>query len=109
MDLDSDQAQFEYEKAFTGCELVHDTHRLALMNAMLHEIEGKITLGDTLSPLGKNLDDYDVVLLIRPLARKKAANARPAMIWMSSPATNSSISSNTSIRVSKRMARRGRR
>ncbi len=62
MDLDSDQAQFEYEKAFTGCELVHDTHRLALMNAMLHEIEGKITLGDTLSPLGKYLDDYDVVL-----------------------------------------------
>ena len=74
MDLDSDQAQFEYEKAFTGCELVHDTHRLALMNAMLHEIEGKITLGDTLSPLGKYLDDYDVVLANPPFGTKIRAN-----------------------------------
>ncbi len=71
MDLDGDQAQFEYEKAFTGCELVHDTHRLALMNAMLHEIEGKITLGDTLSPLGKFQDGYDVVLTNPPFGTKK--------------------------------------
>ena len=71
MDLDGDQAQFEYEKAFTGCELVHDTHRLALMNAMLHEIEGRIMLGDTLSPLGKNLDGYDVVLTNPPFGTKK--------------------------------------
>lgn len=35
-DLDADMAKFEREEAFTGCELVHDTHRLALMNAMLH-------------------------------------------------------------------------
>ncbi|MBE6069854.1 MAG: SAM-dependent DNA methyltransferase, partial [Clostridium lundense] len=41
-DLDADTAKFEREKAFTGCELVHDTHRLALMNAMLHDIEGEI-------------------------------------------------------------------
>mgnify|MGYP000343965030 FL=1 len=33
-DLDADTAKFEREEAFTGCELVHDTHRLALMNAM---------------------------------------------------------------------------
>lgn len=71
MDLDGDQAQFEYEKAFTGCELVHDTHRLALMNAMLHEIEGKITLGDTLSPLGKYQTGYDVVLTNPPFGTKK--------------------------------------
>ncbi len=46
-DLDADTAKFEREEAFTGCELVHDTHRLALMNAMLHNIEGQIILGDT--------------------------------------------------------------
>ena len=31
---DADLARFEREEAFTGCELVHDTHRLALMNAI---------------------------------------------------------------------------
>ena len=46
--LDADMAKFEKEEAFTGCELVHDTHRLALMNAMLHDIDGQIILGDTL-------------------------------------------------------------
>ena len=71
MDLDGDQAQFEYEKAFTGCELVHDTHRLALMNAMLHDINGKITLGDTLSEAGKSLKDFDVVLTNPPFGTKK--------------------------------------
>ncbi|WP_300908951.1 N-6 DNA methylase, partial [uncultured Desulfovibrio sp.] len=51
-DLDEDQAAFQKQKAFTGCELVHDTHRLALMNAMLHGIEGEILLSDTLSTSG---------------------------------------------------------
>lgn len=44
-DLDADTAKFQREKAFTGCELVHETHRLALMNAMLHDINGQILLG----------------------------------------------------------------
>ena len=35
-DLDSDMAKFEREEAFTGCELVHDTHRLALMLSLIH-------------------------------------------------------------------------
>lgn len=71
MDCDSDQADFEYNKAFTGCELVHDTHRLALMNAMLHDINGKILLGDTLSEAGKSLNGYDVVLTNPPFGTKK--------------------------------------
>jgi len=61
-DLDADTARFEKEQAFTGCELVHDTHRLALMNAMLHDIEGQIILGDTLSNQGKAMKGYDLVL-----------------------------------------------
>lgn len=71
MDCDSDQAAFEFNEAFTGCELVHDTHRLALMNAMLHDINGKITLGDTLSEAGKSLKDYDVVLTNPPFGTKR--------------------------------------
>ncbi|OUQ45974.1 SAM-dependent methyltransferase [Drancourtella sp. An12] len=70
-DLDADTAKFEREEAFTGCELVHDTHRLALMNAMLHDIDGKITLGDTLSSIGMNMKDYDVVLTNPPFGTKK--------------------------------------
>ncbi len=70
-DLDADTAKFEREEAFTGCELVHDTHRLALMNAMLHDIEGKILLGDTLSSVGMSMKDYDVVLTNPPFGTKK--------------------------------------
>lgn len=70
-DLDADTAKFEREESFTGCELVNDTHRLALMNAMLHDIEGKITLGDTLSNAGMSMKDYDVVLTNPPFGTKK--------------------------------------
>lgn len=70
-DLDADTAAFERTEAFTGMELVHDAHRLALMNAMLHDIEGTITLGDTLSNLGKSMRGYDVVLTNPPFGTKK--------------------------------------
>ncbi len=70
-DLDADTAAFERTEAFTGMELVHDTHRLALMNAMLHDIEGTIILGDTLSNLGKSMRGYDVVLTNPPFGTKK--------------------------------------
>ena len=69
--LDGDTAEFERTEAFTGCELVHDTHRLALMNAMLHGIDGSILLGDTLSNLGKQLHDFDLVLTNPPFGTKK--------------------------------------
>ena len=70
-DLDADLQDFQREQAFTGCELVHDTHRLALMNAMLHDIEGQIYLGDTLSNMGKQMKGYDVVLTNPPFGTKK--------------------------------------
>ena len=70
-DLDVDTAEFERKEAFTGCELVHDTHRLALMNAMLHGIEGQILLADTLSNQGKSLRGYDLVLTNPPFGTKK--------------------------------------
>lgn len=70
-DLDADQAEFQIKEAFTGVELVHDTHRLALMNAMLHGIEAPIILGDTLSPDGKNIKGFDVVLTNPPFGTKR--------------------------------------
>lgn len=70
-DLSEAEAKFEIEEAFTGVELVHDAHRLALMNAMLHGIEASIVLGDTLSPLGKVFKGYDVVLTNPPFGTKR--------------------------------------
>lgn len=70
-DLDQDQADFEENEAFSGCELVPDTHRLALMNAMLHDIHGPILRGDTLSDVGKGLKNFDVVLTNPPFGTKK--------------------------------------
>ena len=69
--LTPDLYKFEIEQAFTGCELVHDTHRLALMNEMLHGLEGKIILGDTLSNVGKSMKNFDVVLSNPPFGTKK--------------------------------------
>lgn len=70
-DLDEEQQRFQKYEAFTGGELVHETHRLALMNAMLHDIEGKIYLCDTLSNQGKAMNGFDVVLTNPPFGTKK--------------------------------------
>jgi len=70
-DLDEEQARFQVEEAFTGCELVPDTHRLALMNAMLHDVNGPIKQGDTLSSLGMTMKDFDVVLTNPPFGTKQ--------------------------------------
>ncbi len=70
-DLSIEHQEFQKKQAFTGCELVHDTHRLALMNAMLHDIEGEILLADTLSNQGKQMSGFDVVLTNPPFGTKK--------------------------------------
>lgn len=70
-DLDIKEQEFQKKEAFSGCELVHETHRLALMNAMLHDIHGEILLGDSLSNLGKQMKDYDVVMTNPPFGTKK--------------------------------------
>jgi len=70
-DLTVDRQEFQKKQAFTGCELVHDTHRLALMNAMLHDIEGEILLADTLSNQGKQMSGFNVVLTNPPFGTKK--------------------------------------
>lgn len=86
LDLPVDVQLFQKQKAFTGCELVHDTHRLALMNAMLHDIEGEIVLGDTLSNAGKSMKGYDVVLTNPPFGTKKGGErtTRDDLVYPSS-------------------------
>ncbi|CAI3202407.1 class I SAM-dependent DNA methyltransferase [Clostridium neonatale] len=85
-DLDTDLAEFQRTKAFSGCELVHETHRLALMNAMLHDIEGNIILGDTLTNTGKKMNNLDVVLSNPPFGTKKGGERanRDDLIFLTS-------------------------
>lgn len=70
-DLSAAQQRFQREEAFVGMELVPDTHRLALMNAMLHDIHSPIILGDTLGNEGKQLTNADLVLTNPPFGTKK--------------------------------------
>ena len=69
--LTEKQQVFQRTKAFYGVELVPDTHRLALMNLMLHDIDGDLLLGDSLSPLGTTLPKADVILTNPPFGTKK--------------------------------------
>ena len=52
-------------------EHVQDTHRLALMNLMLHGIGGGIRYGDTLSPEGQALPKATLILTNPPFGTKK--------------------------------------
>ncbi|MDR9796320.1 N-6 DNA methylase [Aeribacillus pallidus] len=70
-DLSQEEIEFQKYKAFSGVELVRDTHRLAVMNALLHDIHGEILLGDTLSSLGESLKNFDVILTNPPFGTKK--------------------------------------
>src|SRR5205085_2988755 len=70
-DLTERNQEFQRKQAFYGMELVQDAHRLALMNAMLHGIEGNWRLGDTLSPDGAALPKADVILTNPPFGTKK--------------------------------------
>ncbi len=85
-DLPEDMQHFQKYEAFTGAELVHETHRLALMNSMLHDIEGEIYLCDTLSNQGKVLKNYDVVLTNPPFGTKKGGEraSRDDLTYMTS-------------------------
>ena len=84
------EANFQIKEAFSGCELVPDAHRLALMNAMLHGIEGPILLGDTLSNFGKAMSGYDLVLTNPPFGTKKGGE-RAARDDLTFPTSNKQL------------------
>ena len=69
--LNERQQDFQINRAFNGVELVHETHRLALMNAYLHKVNGNIVLGDSLTQSAKGLKNFDVILTNPPFGTKK--------------------------------------
>lgn len=73
-------------KTFYGMEHVKDTHRLALMNLMLHGIEGGIRYGDTLSPDGSALPKASLMLTNPPFGTKKGGGIpnRPDLSFVTS-------------------------
>jgi type I restriction enzyme M protein len=65
--------QRKYQRnTFYGMEHVQDAHRLALMNLMLHGIDGGIRYGDTLSPEGEALPKASLILTNPPFGRRPA-------------------------------------
>lgn len=89
-DLDSRQQTFQFEKAFVGMELVHDTARLGLMNLLLHDIGGDLYIGDTLSGQGEKLPDADVVLTNPPFGTKKGGGG-PTRTDFTYPTSNKQL------------------
>ena len=69
--LKTREQEFQINNALVGVELVEDTHRHALMNAMLHGIYGPIYLGDTLGSVGEGLDKADLILTNPPFGTKR--------------------------------------
>lgn len=67
----SDQEVHAMQERYGGVELVHDAHRLALMNAYLHNVPANIACMDSLSPDAKKFKGFDVVLTNPPFGTKK--------------------------------------
>jgi type I restriction enzyme M protein len=88
--ITTEQQEFQRRQAFTGIELVQDAHRLALMNAMLHGIEGQILQVDALSNNGKVFRDYDVILTNPPFGTKRGGE-RPTRDDLTYPSSNKQL------------------
>jgi type I restriction enzyme M protein len=69
-DLDDKARRFQRSRAFVGMELVPNTRRLALMNCLLHGMEGDeqgvVHLGNTLAQPGARLPPADLILTNPP-------------------------------------------
>jgi type I restriction enzyme M protein len=70
--LPKTQQEFQRRQAFRGLELVPGTHRLLMMNLLLHGIEPDgVRGGDALGPDGEGLGQADLILSNPPFGTKK--------------------------------------
>ncbi|MCG9734350.1 SAM-dependent methyltransferase [Pseudoalteromonas sp. S4488] len=78
-DLSPKDAEYQKNKAFVGIELVPNTRRLALMNCLLHGMEGDdegvVHLGNALGDAGKALKSADIILANPPFGTSKGGEA----------------------------------
>ena len=61
----------QMQECYSGVELVPDAHRLALMNAYVHNVSANIACLDSLSQNAKKYTNFDVVLTNPPFGTKK--------------------------------------
>lgn len=73
--LTPSEQMFQATQALSGMELVPKTHKLALMNALLHNLEPKLACGNSLSSEAKWMKGFDVVLTNPPFGSKKGDDA----------------------------------
>ena len=89
----NDAQQHKYhQNTFYGMEHVQDTHRLALMNLMLHGLDSDpnaagIRYDDTLSPAGASLPKATLILSNPPFGRKRGGG-RPTRTDFPFPTSN---------------------
>lgn len=95
--LTEQQAFFQRHNAFCGAELVPDTHRLSMMNLLLHGIEGGVENIDTLSPDGEALPKANLILTNPPFGTKKGGDVQPVPISRSQRIRRTSNSPSSSI------------
>ncbi|MDX7763287.1 N-6 DNA methylase [Aeromonas caviae] len=90
-DLGKAEQAFQKRRAFIGVELVPNTRRLALMNCLLHGMEGDeegvVHLGNALGQAGAALPRVDVILANPPFGTSKggeASNTRDDLTYKTS-------------------------
>ena len=90
-DLSEKEQTFQRQEALHAVELVPDTHRLLLMNALLHGIDSPhLKLGDSLSPLGERLPPADLILTNPPFGTR-TGGGRPTRDDFTFPTGNKQL------------------
>ncbi|EMP54579.1 N-6 DNA methylase [Marinobacter santoriniensis NKSG1] len=78
-ELSDKDKTFQTTRAYVGIELVPGTRRLALMNCLLHGMEGDaegiVHLGNALGQTGAGLEKADVILANPPFGTSKGGDA----------------------------------
>jgi type I restriction enzyme M protein len=94
-DLNDKDKKFQKNKAFIGVELVPSTRRLALMNCLLHGMEGSeegvVHLGNALGQVGASLEKADIILANPPFGTSKGGDASITRDDLTYPTSNKQL------------------
>ncbi|WP_309474324.1 class I SAM-dependent DNA methyltransferase [Vibrio diabolicus] len=94
-DLTHQELRFQKDKAFVGVELVPSTRRLALMNSLLHGMEGDnegvVHLGNALGQVGASLERADIILANPPFGTSKGGEASITRDDLTYPTSNKQL------------------
>ncbi|MGC1003545.1 N-6 DNA methylase [Pantoea agglomerans] len=94
-DLTAKAKTFQKNKAFVGVELVPSTRRLALMNCLLHGMEGDdegvVHQGNALGMAGAGLPKADIILANPPFGTAKGGEASITRDDLTYPTSNKQL------------------